>query len=274
MAANARASACAVDLSGDSDGELNSRNAVGSCITGPAHTGNVQLRGGAVASCSNPPPPHGNMQPEGGAVAVGSNPVPPQKQGCGVRRASGVWRVAVQPKGKNASRLTVPIDFFNGDVAYAAFQYLLLRLNELVPSYLDFVLFRTWFNQTLLLPEHVAGLETFAVAVACGTFTKSRGPPSTSPEVRFRGVVFDKSNWRACVRVQDVNGYVKSYKTPFVYPTAKEAGEAYDFATVYFCNLVGQRVKHKLNFDGGLADPDSRCLIMTWFRGHNHSDVV
>jgi hypothetical protein len=50
------------------------------------------------------------------------------------------------------------------------------------------------------------------------------------------------------MRVQDVDGSVKTYRVPFLYGSSREAGLAYDYATLFFCKLVSQRVKHKLNF--------------------------
>jgi hypothetical protein len=62
------------------------------------------------------------------------------------------------------------------------------------------------------------------------------------------GVFYDGKHCFARVRVQDVTCCVKTFKVPFPYPSDRDAAIAYDYVTVHFCNLVGQRVKHKLNF--------------------------
>jgi hypothetical protein len=79
-----------------------------------------------------------------------------------------------------------------------------------------------------------------------------------------RGVLCDGGKWYARVRVQDVGGTVSTFRLPSVYDCADDAGLAYDYATSYFCNLIGQKLKHKLNSPNETISPDRQIELRTY----------
>jgi hypothetical protein len=51
-------------------------------------------------------------------------------------------------------------------------------------------------------------------------------------QISARCVACDGGKWSARMRVQDVDGSVKTYRVPFLYGSSSEAGLAYDYATL------------------------------------------
>jgi hypothetical protein len=79
-----------------------------------------------------------------------------------------------------------------------------------------------------------------------------------------RGVLCDGGKWYARVRVQDVGGTISTFRLPFAYNCARDAGLAYDYATSYFCILIGQKLKHKLNSPNETIGSDRQIELRTY----------
>jgi hypothetical protein len=66
------------------------------------------------------------------------------------------------------------------------------------------------------------------------------------------------------VRVQDVSGAVSTFRLPFAYNSAQDVCLAYDYATSYFCTLIGQKLKYKLNYPSETIGADRKLELRTY----------